>query len=166
MRVPGLLGQLRHFGLPKGLGEAAARFGPDLAFSALYASTVPGDYANTPERLGLFAEDFASQAVPGMLAAAVGGTVARRFGARQRMAGQIAGYLDTAASLTAPMFAGQLGLRPVAHSLDERARKNAELQAQLEREGIFQQGLNAAAQRFGQTPMVEGIDNALMGLYG
>jgi hypothetical protein len=82
------------------------------------------------------------------------------------MAGQIAGYLDMGASLTAPMFAGQLGLKPVARSLDERARKNAELQAQLEREGIFQQGLNAAAQRFGQTPMVEGIDNALMGLYG
>jgi hypothetical protein len=156
---PGLLTQFKHFGLPKGLGDAAARFGPDLAFSALYASTVPGEYANGPERLGLFAEDFASQAVPGALAAGIGGTVARRFGARQRMAGQIAGYLDM-------MFAGQLGLRPVAHALDERARKNAELQAQLEREGIFQQGLNAAAQRFGQTPMVEGVDNALMGLYG
>jgi len=166
MRVPGLLGQIKHFGLPKGIGEAAQRFGPDLAFSALYASTVPADYANGPERLGLFAEDFASQAVPGVLAAGLGGTVARRFGARQRMAGQIAGYLDMGASLTTPMFAGQLGLRPVAHALDERAQKNAELQAQLEREGIFQQGLNAAAQRFGQTPMVEGIDNALMGLYG
>jgi hypothetical protein len=166
MRVAGLLRQFKHFGLPQGLGDAAARFGPDLAFSALYASTVPGDYANTPERIGLAAEDFATQAVPGMLAAGIGGTLARRFGAGPRMAGQIAGYLDMGASLTAPMFAGQLGLKPVARSLDERAQKNAELQAQLEREGIFQQGLNAAAQRFGQTPMVEGIDNALMGLYG
>jgi hypothetical protein len=166
MRVPGLLGQLKHFGMPKGLGDAAARFGPDLAFSALYASTVPGEYANGPERLGLFAEDLLTQSVPGVLAAGVGGTVARRFGARQRMAGQIAGYLDLGASMAAPIAAGPLGLRPISKGLDEKARQNAELQAQLEREGIFQQGLMAGAQGLGNSHMVAGIDNALAGLYG
>lgn len=163
---PGLLTQFKHFGLPKDLGEAAGRFGPDLAFSALYASTVPGEYANTPERLGLFAEDLLTQSVPGVLAAGLGGTVARRFGARQRMAGQIAGYLDMGASMAAPIAAGPLGLRPVSRALDERAQKNAELQAQLEREGIFQQGLMAGAQGLGNSHMVAGIDGALAGLYG
>jgi acyl CoA:acetate/3-ketoacid CoA transferase alpha subunit len=44
--------------------------------------------------------------------------------------------------------------------------KNAELQAQLEREGIFQQGLMAGAQGLGGSHMITGIDNALAGLYG
>jgi hypothetical protein len=163
---PGLLTRLRSFGLPKDIGEAAGRFGPDLAFSALYASTVPQDYANGPERLGLFAEDFASQAVPGILAAGLGGVAARRFGASTRMAGQIAGYLDMGASIAAPMAAGPLGLRPMSRHLDERAMQNAELQAELERQGIFEQGLMAGAQRFGDSHMIEGIDSALAGLYG
>ena len=166
MRLSGLLRQAKHFGLPKGAGEAAARFGPDLAFSALYAGTVPADYANGMERAGLLAEDFATQAIPGVLAAGLGGTIARRFGASPRMAGQIAGYLDMGASITAPMIAGPLGLRPMSRSLDERATKNAELQAQLEREGIFQQGLIQGAQGFGNSHMISGIDNALAGLYG
>lgn len=166
MKAPGLLAQLRHYGLPKNLGEAAGRFGPDLAFSALYASTVPQDYANGPERLGLFAEDFATQAVPGILAAGLGGIGARRFGANRRMAGQIAGYLDMGASFAAPLAAGPLGLRPMTRHLDERAMQNAELQAELERQGIFEQGLMAGAQGIGGSHAISGIDAALAGLYG
>lgn len=161
-----LFGQARHYGVPGSAMEALGRFGPDLLFSGLYATSMPKDYANTPERIGLMAEDFASQAIPGVLAAGLGGLAARRLGVSPRLAGQIAGGADMTASIAVPMFTQQMGLRPVSAHLDERARKNAELQAQLEREGIFQQGLQAAAQGLGQTPMVEGIDNTLFNLYG
>jgi hypothetical protein len=163
--LPRVAKQLIGYGLPGDLGEAVGRFGPDLAFSALYAGTVPGEYANPMERIALGAEDLATQAVPGVLAAGLGGTIARRMGANRRLAGQIAGGVDMAASIGVPMFAQQMGLRPFASHLDERARKNAELQAQMEREGIFQQGLNAAADRFGNSPMIQGLDGAFGG-YG
>jgi len=155
------------YGLPHDLGGVVSRFGPDLAFSALYARTVPNEYVDDDpkKRLVLGVEDAFNQAIPGIVAAGLGGTIARRMGANHRLAGHIAGYADTIASLTVPMFSQQMGLRPFASHLDEQARKNAELQAQMEREGIFQQGLNAAAQRFGDTPMIQGLDGAF-GVYG
>lgn len=161
-----LVKQIAGYGLPRNLGEAAGRFGPDLAFSALYAATVPGEYANGMERAGLFAEDLLTQSVPGVLASGLGGTAARRFGANRATASGIANALDMGFSIAAPMAAGPLGLRPMSRALDEKAMKNAELQAQLEREGIFQQGLMAGAQGLGGSHMITGIDNALAGLYG
>lgn len=169
MRFPGLamrsLKEAQHFGVPKTLGEAAMRVGPDALFSTMYAATVPDDYANPLEKAGLFTEDFLTQSVPGILAAGLGGAAARRLGMGTRMAGQIAGGLDMAASLGFPMVAGSLGLRPMSHTLDERAKKNAELQARMDREGIFQQGLQAGANQFAQTPLIQGLDG-MTGLYG
>jgi hypothetical protein len=170
MRLAGRLPELlmrdvKRYGLPASLGETAMRVAPDALFSTMYAATVPDEYASGTERAGLFTEDFLTQSLPGMLAAGIGGAAARRFGASRQMAHQIAGGLDTVASLTFPMAAGSLGLRPVSHALDERAKKNAELQARMDREGIFQQGLQAGASQFAQTPLVQGFDG-LMGLYG
>jgi hypothetical protein len=161
-----LFREAKHFALPSGALETLGRFGPDLLFSGLYATQVPQGYANTPERVGLFAEDFTTQAIPGVLASGLTGIAARRMGVKPATARHLAGGVDTVVSMTAPMFAGQMGLRPVSAHLDARAQKNAELQAQLEREGIFQQGLNAAAERFSQTPMALGLDYTLNNLYG
>ena len=169
MRFAGLLRgigrQALHYGVPQSPLEAAGRFGLDLFTSGMYASHVPEQYAHGGERALLGLEDFATQSIPGMLAAGAAGVIARRMGASPRMAGMIAGTADTAASMGVGMFAQDLGLKPFANHLDERARRDAELQAQMEREGIFQQGLNAAAERLGNTPMIQGLDYAFGG-YG
>jgi hypothetical protein len=165
-RLPELLWRdAKRYGLPANLAEGAGRFGMDALFSTMYAATVPDDYANPLEKAGLFTEDLLTQSIPGVIAAGIGGAAARRLGASRSMAGHIAGGLDTAASLAFPMVAGSLGLRPMSHTLDERAKKNAELQARMDREGIFQQGLQAGANQFAQTPLIQGLDG-MTGLYG
>jgi hypothetical protein len=159
----GLLQHLKRYGLPSSAGEAAMRFGPDIGFSALYAATVPQGYAEGGERVGLFAEDMLTQTLPGVLGSAVVGTAARRMGASKAMAHQLAGGADMIGSITGPMLAGPLGLRPVSRSLDERAAKNAELQRQMELEGAFAAGANSILPGLGNLHSVQTLDQALYG---
>ena len=162
MRMAGsLLRQLKTYGLPRSGGEALGRFGMDAAFSGLYAATVPGEYANPLERVGLFAEDMATQSLPGIAAAGLTGLAARRFGMSHHRARELAGTADMVGSLAGPMLAGPLGLRPISRILDERAMKDAELQRQLELQGAFEQGLNSLGQGFVNTPAVQGVGNTL-----
>jgi len=168
-----LAGGLKHlakraglYGLPGNALEAAYRFGPDLAFAGLYAANVPEGYANGFERAGLFAEDALSQTLPGVIGSALVGVGARKLGLRPGMARSLAGTTDMIASMTVPMAARSMGLLPVQNSLDARAARNAQLQQQMEAQGIFEQGLVAGAQGLSGAPAVRSIDAALANLYG
>jgi len=162
MRMAGsLLQNLGRYGLPRSGGEALGRFGMDAAFSGLYAATVPGEYANPLERVGLFAEDMATQSLPGIAAAGLTGIAARKLGMGHQRARQLAGTADMVGSLAGPMLAGPLGLRPISRTLDARAMQNAELQRQLELQSAFEQGLNSLGQGFVDTHAVQGVGNTL-----
>jgi len=133
MRMAGsLLQNLGRYGLPRSGGEALGRFGMDAVFSGLYAATVPGEYANPLERVGLFAEDMATQSLPGIAAAGLTGIAARKLGMGHQRARQLAGTAD-----------------------------NAELQRQLELQSAFEQGLNSLGQGFVGTHAVQGVGNTL-----
>ena len=164
--LPRLLKQAGHFGMPGSALEAAYRFGPDLAFAGLYAANVPKDYANGLERAGLFAEDLISQTLPGVIGSALVGVGARRLGVNPAMARSLAGTTDMIASMTAPMAARSFNLLPIQRGLDERAARNAQLQQEMERQGIFEQGLMAGAQGLSGSVPVRSIDAALANLYG
>lgn len=161
-----LLKQAGAYALPRSAGEAALRFGPDLAFAGLYAANVPQEYASGLERAGLFAEDVVSQTLPGVIGSALVGVGARRLGMKYGAARSLAGTTDMIASMTVPMAARSMNLLPVQRTLDERAAKNAELQRQMEAQGIFEQGLVAGAQGFANDSALRGIDLALANLYG
>ena len=162
MRMAGsLLQNLGRYGLPRSSGEALGRFGMDAVFSGLYAATVPGEYANPLERVGLFAEDMATQSLPGIAAAGLTGIAARKLGMGHQRARQLAGTADMVGSLAGPMLAGPLGLRPISRTLDARAMQDAELQRQLELQSAFEQGLNSLGQGFVGTHAVQGVGNTL-----
>jgi hypothetical protein len=156
-----LLQNLGRYGLPRSSGEALGRFGLDAAFSGLYAATVPGDYASPLERVGLFAEDMATQSLPGIAAAGLTGVAARKLGMGHQRARELAGTADMVGSIAGPMLAGPIGLRPVSRMLDERAMQDAELQRQLELQTAFEQGLNGLGQGFIDTHAVQGVGNTL-----
>lgn len=159
---------LRNFiatGLPGSPGDAVKRFALDGIMSGAYALTVPGEYANGAERAGLFAQDLALSAGSGLLTGGLVGAGSRMAGMRLRRARELAQYGDMAGSLVVPTVAYNTGLAPMTSYLDRRAEENAQLQAEMEREGAFKQGMKAAGTGFtegiSESPYVESIDRLL-----
>lgn len=166
MAIPRLAGAMLGRFLKYGLGDDAAgvamRVLPDVGFAALTSLTAPDDYARDPgERGALFLQDFLLGAAPGMLAGGAAGMAARRFGKSPSAARGIAGTADMIGSFTIPTAFYATGNAPVSKYLDERARKDAELQAELDRKGAFEQGLQSAASTLAQSPYIQGPDQLI-----
>lgn len=162
MSVARFAGNFLRFAKPNGLGGLAMRLAPDAAMAGLYALTAPEDYVQSPaERAGLFVQDLALGGLSGMAAAGLAGATGKALGMRAGRARRLAGTADWIGSISVPMVAYSTGLAPVTAALDRRAAENAELQAEMDRKGAFEQGLMAAAQGIGNTPLIESIDRVV-----
>jgi len=137
---------------------AAARFGPDLAFSGLYALSVPG--TSPGDQALLAGEDLANSVVGGIGAslatrALLGMTPLRRS---PTTINAIATVADMAGSAAASM----LGPHPFASSLAEREKVKQEMTAEEERKRIYEQGLTAGRQLHERYSPEEQILNAVI----
>lgn len=178
------LGALKRYAIPTlesgaiDWGGVALRYGPDAAFSGIYAATAPlPDGMGIGDRLGLAAENMLWQTVPGVLGATGAGTAARRMGASRQIAQSAAGMGDMGGMILGPMGSmmadqalydagSSLTLYPFQRKIQEKAEKDAQLRRELELQGAFEQGINSAGAAIGNSNQIEGIDRLLMALYG
>ena len=136
----------------------AMRLGPDLAMSAIYASSVPG--TSSTDKMLLGAEDATNSIGGGILTSALvraglGFTPLRRSPALLNAA---AGLADVAGSMAFTYF----GPRPFANKLAEREKVKQEMAAEEERKRIYEQGLTAGQQLHERYSPEEQILNAVI----
>lgn len=155
-----------------GLGDdalgVAMRFAPDVGIGLITAATAPEGYFESPwEKLAYGAEQVAVGALPGAFLGGTAGTLARRmFKADPDTARGIAGVADMVGSFAVPTLAYATNTAPVSRYLNERAEKNAKLQAEMDRKGAFEAGLQAAAGGLAQSPYIQGTDQLINQFYG